>query len=138
MARPSLVRKSETTAFMSGFAFALVAASASAAPPANDSLRRPNSPLGSAAVMAIPAFMGLRKRRAHSSLVKLVLSDMTLLPEESAAGCVRGRLPPGCFEIAYDSVKPLRGRPAWREGYRLRAWQQHPRWESLSPCHTSG
>jgi hypothetical protein len=56
-----------------------VAAWAIAVPPANDSFSKPNNPLGSAAVMAIPAFIGLRKSSAHSSLVKLVLSAMELL-----------------------------------------------------------
>src|SRR5260221_6445478 len=72
--RPSLVEKSATTALISALALESVATFVSAAPPANDSFKRPQSPLGSAAVIAIPAIMGLFKSSVHSSFVKLVLS----------------------------------------------------------------
>src|SRR5215831_3813977 len=75
--------KSATTALINGLALGSAAACASSALLANDSFRRPHSPVGSAAVMAIPAFMGLLKSSAHSSLVKLVLSAIESLLQES-------------------------------------------------------
>src|SRR5712692_3088924 len=79
--RPSLAEKSATTALTREFALASVAACVSAAPPAKDSFKRPQSPLGSAAVMAIPAIMGLFKSSVHSSFVKLVLSAIDIPPD---------------------------------------------------------
>jgi hypothetical protein len=62
----------------------------SAVPPANDSFKRPQSPLGSAAVTAIPANIGLCSSNVHSSLVKSVLSDI------ASSICYRKELLPCC------------------------------------------
>src|SRR5277367_3933043 len=78
--RPSLVEKSATTALTRAFALGSVAAFVSAAPPAKDSFKRPHSPPGSAAVMAIPAIIGLFRSSAHSSFVKFVLSAIDIPP----------------------------------------------------------
>src|SRR5262249_56911032 len=77
--RPSPVIKSATTALINGLELGSAAACASSALPANDSFKRPHSPLGSAAVIAIPAFTGLLSSSDHSSLVKFVLSAMDVL-----------------------------------------------------------
>src|ERR1700750_1099185 len=77
--RPSLVEKSATTAFTRPLALESVATFASAAPPANDSFKRPQSPLGSAALTGTPPIIGLFKSHAHSPFVKLVLSAIVFL-----------------------------------------------------------
>src|SRR5262249_37180022 len=59
---------------------------ASALPPANDSFRRPQRPLGSAAVMAMPAIIGLSSSSVHSSCVRLDLSATTTLLGTCEAG----------------------------------------------------
>src|SRR4051794_25990737 len=68
-----------------------VLASKSAHPPDKLSFNSPQRPLGSAAVIAIPAIIGLSNSLVHSSGVKLVLSAMADLrhtcaptPEEVA------------------------------------------------------
>src|SRR5262249_24644673 len=78
--RPSALLKSAATALTSGLAAASMLALASALPPAKDSLRVPQSPLGSAAVIAIPAIIGLSNSRVHSSRVKLFLSAIDHSP----------------------------------------------------------
>src|SRR3954464_9098738 len=45
-----------------------------------DSFRRPHRPLGSAAVIAMLATMGLATTRAHSSVVKFALLAISILP----------------------------------------------------------
>jgi hypothetical protein len=72
--RPSLVEKSVTTVLTNALVLAPAIAWVSALPPANDSFRSPQSPLGSAAVTAMPAIIGLSRSKVHSSLVKLALS----------------------------------------------------------------
>src|ERR1700759_4149576 len=64
---------------MSASAFGSAPALAIASLPANDSFKRPQRPLGSAAVMAIPAIIGLFRSSVHSSFVKLVLSAINFL-----------------------------------------------------------
>src|SRR5215212_9955266 len=76
--RPSLVPKSAASALISSFG-PEVLASSNAHPLDRLSLRSPHKPLGSAAVMAIPAIMGLSRSLVHSSGVKLVLLAMTRL-----------------------------------------------------------
>src|SRR3954468_5331602 len=68
--RPSLVPKSVASALMSSFGPAGLA-SKSAHPLDRLSFRRPHRPLGSAAVTARPAIMGLSRSLVHSSGVKL-------------------------------------------------------------------
>src|SRR3981081_1121799 len=77
--RPSLVEKSATTALISALAFGSAANLVSVAPPAHDSFKSPQSPLGSAAVMAIPAIIGLFRSSVHSSFVKPDLSAIDFL-----------------------------------------------------------
>src|SRR5262245_20584599 len=72
--RPSAVSKSATTALISGLDPGSVLAVARAVPPAKLSLRRPERPLGSAAVTAIPATITLSRRSFNSSAVKFDLS----------------------------------------------------------------
>src|SRR5262249_14611663 len=79
-ALPSAVLKSSTTALMSALVPGSVLALASAVPPAKLSFRRPHSPLGSAAEIAIPHTITLSKRTFHSSGVKLALFVMNLTP----------------------------------------------------------
>src|SRR5215475_7480700 len=86
-ALPSAELKSSTTALMSALAFGSVFTFASSVPPAKLSFRRPHSPLGSAAVIAIPAAITLSKRTFHSSGVKLVLPVMAV--SSSAFACLR-------------------------------------------------
>src|SRR3954454_51681 len=76
--RASLVEKSVASAFSNGLAPESDRAFASALPPANDSFKRPQRPLGSAAVMAMPAIIGLSSSSVHSSFVKLALSATTV------------------------------------------------------------
>jgi len=75
---------------MSPLAFASAATFVSSAPPAKDSFNKPQSPLGSAAVMAIPAIIGLFKSSDHSSFAKLVLSAIDL-PPDIYPGCYRSK-----------------------------------------------
>src|SRR4051812_24890966 len=70
--RPSLVPKSAASALMSSFG-PEVLASSNAHPLDRLSFRSPHKPLGSAAVTASPAIMGLSKSLVHSSGVKLGL-----------------------------------------------------------------
>src|SRR5262245_42440845 len=76
MLRPSAVSKSATTALINGFDPGFILALTSSEPLAKLSFRRPQSPLGSAAVTAIPAIMTLSSRSFHSSGVKFDLSDI--------------------------------------------------------------
>ena len=78
--RPSDVSKSAATALTSAFAVASVFVATSALPVAKLSLSMPNRPLGSAALTAIPAIIGLSSSRVHSSGVKLALSAMPVSP----------------------------------------------------------
>src|SRR3954469_18822339 len=71
-ARPSLVPKSVATALMSSLE-PEVLASSSAHPLERLSFSSPQRPLGSAAVTAIPAIMGLSNSLVHSSGVKVAL-----------------------------------------------------------------
>src|SRR4029077_3381092 len=85
--RPSALPKSVTTALMSASIPGSILAFASSVPLAKLSFRRPHSPLGSAAEIAIPAAIGLSSRRFHSSGVKFDLSVMaSLLYLRSLAG----------------------------------------------------
>src|SRR5262249_60527990 len=77
--RPCAVSKSATPALMSGFEVVSILAVTSALPPAKLSFRRPHSPLGSAAVTAMPAIITLSRMSFHSSGVKFDLSGMGLL-----------------------------------------------------------
>src|SRR4030095_8993773 len=77
-ALPSVVLKSSTTALMSALVPGLVLAFANSVPPAKLSFKRPHSPLGSAAVMAIPAAITLSNRTFHSSGVKFDLFVMSI------------------------------------------------------------
>src|SRR5262245_11989788 len=77
--RPCAVSKSATTALMSGFEVVSILAVTSTLPPAKLSFRRPHSPLGSAAVTAMPAIITLSRRSFHSSGVKFDLSGIGLL-----------------------------------------------------------
>src|SRR5215217_4963215 len=70
--RPSLVPKSVASALMSSVG-PEVLASKSAHPLDRLSFSNPHRPLGSAAVTASPAIMGLSRSLVHSSGVKLVL-----------------------------------------------------------------
>src|SRR6516162_5590794 len=65
---------------MSGFVLGSILAFTSSPPSAKLSFRRPQSPLGSAAVMAIPAIVTLSRRSFHSSGVKFDLSVMSTTP----------------------------------------------------------
>src|SRR5262245_44229948 len=76
MLRPSAVSKSATTALINSFDPGSILALTSAEPLAKLSFRRPQSPLGSAAVTAIPAIITLSRRSFHSSGVKFDLSVM--------------------------------------------------------------
>src|SRR4029077_1698518 len=78
--RPSDVPKSSTTALMRAFVPASVFAFARSVPLAKLSFSRPHSPLGSAAVIAIPAAITLSRRTFHSSEVKFDLSVMHVTP----------------------------------------------------------
>jgi hypothetical protein len=55
-----------------------------------DSFRRPQRPLGSAAVTAMPTTMGLAATRVHSSWVKLSLPAIELLLFHSVHAFVKG------------------------------------------------
>src|SRR5258705_8437504 len=79
--RASLVEKSLASAFTKGLAPGSAITFASALPPANDSFNSPQRPLGSAAVMAMTAIIGLSSSSVHSSFVKLDLSATTALLE---------------------------------------------------------
>src|SRR5262249_42715789 len=72
--------KSPTMALMSGFVLGSILALTSSPPSAKLSFRRPQSPLGSEAVMAIPAIVTLSRRTFHSSGVKFDLSVMIDTP----------------------------------------------------------
>src|SRR5262249_6342289 len=66
----------------------------SSRPPAKLSFKRPQSPLGSAAEMAIPAIVMLSKRSFHSSEVKFdlsAMSDILLYWDYSSTGTLRLR-----------------------------------------------
>src|SRR5262245_54369548 len=71
---------SATTAFMSEFVLGSIFAFTNSPPSAKLSFKRPQSPLGSAAVMAIPAIVTLSRRTFHSSGVKFDLSVMSATP----------------------------------------------------------
>src|ERR1044072_3766409 len=70
---------SSATALTSGFAPTSRFASSKAHPPDMASLSRPQSPLGSAAVIAILVTIGLETTRAHSSEVKLAFPAISFL-----------------------------------------------------------
>ena len=97
--RPSDVAKSSATALTSGFACELCRASRSAQPPAMPSFRSPHTPLGSAAVIAIPAIIGLESSRLHSSAVKVVLSAICKYspPQERENSNSVGSRPSGVY-----------------------------------------
>src|SRR6476661_4452445 len=76
--RPSDVPKSATTALISALVPGSILAFARSVPLAKLSFRRPHSPLGSAAVTAIPAAITLSERTFHSSGVKFDLSVMSI------------------------------------------------------------
>src|SRR5215831_16483040 len=73
---------------MSGFDLGSILAVMSSRPPAKLSFKRPQSPLGSAAEIAIPAIVMLSKRSFHSSEVKFDLSAMSDTPllDDSSTG----------------------------------------------------
>src|SRR5262245_59580963 len=97
-ALPSAVPKSATRARVSALAAGSALVLASALPPAKLSFRRPQSPLGSAALIAVPAAVTLPKRTFHSSGVKFDLSVMTsapvflLLSDDCSVSSQRNRL----------------------------------------------
>src|SRR6478752_2364897 len=70
---------SSATALASGLALVSCLAARSDLPPANASFSKPQRPLGSAAVMAMPATIGLATTRVHSSGVKFALPAMSFL-----------------------------------------------------------
>jgi EAL domain-containing protein (putative c-di-GMP-specific phosphodiesterase class I) len=72
--RTSAFVRSSATAFASGFAPASCLTSSRAQPPDMLSFSRPQSPLGSAAVIAMLATFGLATMRAHSPPVKFALA----------------------------------------------------------------
>src|SRR5262249_21421729 len=92
---------------MSAFVPGSVLAFASAAPPAKLSFRRPNNPLGSAAVTAVPAAIMLCRRTFHSSGVKLDLFAMSVDSFTSAHP----------LHINRDSVSPVPDRGLWSTRY---------------------
>src|SRR5829696_4314197 len=73
MARASPFAKSSTTALTSAFVVLSCFALRRAHPPAIPSCKRPQRPLGSAAVIAVPATIGEATTRLHSSALKLAL-----------------------------------------------------------------
>src|SRR5258705_5140417 len=96
--RASLVEKSLASAFTKGLAPGSAITFASALPPANDSFRRPQRPLGSAAVIAMPAIIGLSRSSVHCSFVKLDLCATTALLGICEAALYFGQ-PRGCREL---------------------------------------
>src|SRR6476469_8191832 len=73
---------SSATSLASGFAVALCLASTRAHPPESASLNRPHRPLGSPAVIATLASIGLAPTFAQSPCVKLSLCARVILPLE--------------------------------------------------------
>ena len=53
-------------------------------PPAMPSFNKPQTPLGSAAVMAIPATIGLESSLPHSSVVKFDLTAIWRVPLDAS------------------------------------------------------
>src|ERR1700722_4143968 len=113
--RPSLVEKAATTALTSAFALGSVAACVRASPPANDSFKRPHRPLGSAAVIAMPAIIGLFRSNAHSSAVKLDLSAIDLPPERGRIARSHIKATGARLTLGYVPAPSLR-RPRWADG----------------------
>src|SRR4051812_39493252 len=149
--RPSPLEKSVATDLTSALVPEPVAAWASAVPPANDSFSSPQRPLGSAAVMAIPAIIGLSSNSVHSSFVKLVLSAIDLTPgeykrriERPAAARRRKsprQLPSRPAQAGRHNVlifRSARARRACLEAHQSPASQYRRRRASPAPCHTSG
>src|SRR5262249_17411787 len=78
--RPSAVPNSATSALMSGLDAGSIFACATILPAAKLSWSSPQSPLGSAAVTAMPAIIMLSSSTLHSSGVKFDLSAIGVAP----------------------------------------------------------
>src|SRR5215475_8941477 len=95
---------------MSGFDLGSILAVMSSRPPAKLSFKRPQSPLGSAAEMAIPAIVMLSNRSFHSSGVKFDLSAMSDTPLVGLLLQARIALRSRCVE-RYGVTSPLGALP---------------------------
>src|SRR5215212_11145147 len=109
-ARPSLVPKSVASVLISSFG-PEVLASSNAHPLDRLSFRSPHKPLGSAAVTASPAIMGLSRSLVHSSGVKFVLlATADLRWVRANARGVRALLGNNAAEAGWVEC-----RPEWRD-----------------------
>src|SRR5829696_8125759 len=138
MARASPFAKSSTTALTSAFVVLSCFALRRAHPPAIPSCKRPQRPLGSAAVIAVLATIGEATTRLHSSALKLALLAIAQLLVRSS----RSTSLPGDRLIASDLGGRLLTEPTVKDTAQhssdQRCYPEQPKLSNRPPTHEQG